>query len=158
AFEQVWRHTYRMRDRMMLSTVAICSRDRFRDRAVQIPENTTWNTLESEHPWKDSKPFSQQEITDILVTRIADNHPTELDFVAQSYSDELVPATALELPEVKPGQYSNRYRGRNEAFTWFDGGSKQIELNVTGGLIEHYRDRGNIKLSLHSNKEVTLDA
>ncbi len=158
AFEQVWRHTYRMRDRMMLSTVSICSRDRYRDRSVQIPENATWDVPEDENPWKDSTPFVQQEIADILAAGIAANQPTELDFVAQSYSEDLVPATALNLPEVKPGQYSNRYRGRNEAFTWFDQEHQQIELNITGGLIKHYRDRGNVKLSLHSNKEVTLDA
>ena len=38
-FEQVWRHAYRMRDRMMLSTVALCDRDRFRDRSVQVPDD-----------------------------------------------------------------------------------------------------------------------
>ncbi len=157
AFEQVWRHAYRIRDRMLLSTVAICSRDRYRDRTVRIPENAAWDIPEDANPWKSSARFSQQEIAGILAAGIAANEPTELDFVARSYSKELVPATALELPEVKPGRYSNRYRGRNEAFTWFVD-QKQIELKITAGLIKHYRDRGNVKLSLHSDKEVTLDA
>lgn len=158
AFERVWRHVYRMRDRMMLSTVAICSRDRFRDRSVQIPENATWKIPEADNPWKESDPFTQPEIAHILAAGIVANQPTKLDFIAKNYSDDLVPATALDLPEVKPGQYNNRYRGRNEAFTWFDEDHTEIELNITGGLIEHYRDRGNVTLSLYSDKEVTLDA
>ena len=49
AFEQVWRHAYRTRDRMMLSTMAICSRDRFRDAAVSVPAEAAWSVPESDN-------------------------------------------------------------------------------------------------------------
>lgn len=158
AFENLWRHVYRMRERMMLSTVAICSRDRFRDRSVEVPENANWKIPEEENPWKSSQRFGSQEIQEILVAGIEANEPTELDFVPKNYSDELVPITSMDLPEVKPGRYDDRYRGRNEAFTWFEPEHQEIALQVTGGLIKHYRDRGNVKLSLHSSKEVSLNA
>lgn len=149
-FEKVWRHAYRMRDRMMLSTVALCDRDRFRDRAVKVPEDAS--------TWMSNMPFGGAEIASILAAGIADNEPTELDFEAKKYSDNLVPATELRLPPVAVGSYDERGRGRQQIYIWFPEGRQQVELEVTGGLIKHYRDRGNVKFALHSPQEVTLDA
>jgi hypothetical protein len=149
-FERVWRHAYRIRDRMMLSTVALCDRDRFRDRAVQVPEDAS--------SWKSSEPFGDIEIADILTAGIAANQPTVLDFEARNYSDDLVPATQLNLTPVLAGGYDERGRGRQQVYTWFPKNDRQVELAVTGGLIKHYRDRGNVKFSLYSPKEATLDA
>ncbi|MCA9145341.1 MAG: DUF4838 domain-containing protein [Planctomycetaceae bacterium] len=149
-FERVWRHAYRMRDRMMLSTVALCDRDRFRDRSVQVPVDLSL--------WQSSKPFDATEIAAMLAAGIAANQPTVLNFEAKKYSDDLVPATRLNLPHVAPGGYDERGRGRQQVYTWLPGGRRNIELDVTGGLIKHYRDRGNVKFSLYSPQEVTLDA
>ncbi|MEO8496913.1 MAG: DUF4838 domain-containing protein [Planctomycetota bacterium] len=149
-FERVWRHAYRMRDRMMLSTVALCDRDRFRDRAVQMPKDVD--------SWKSSEPFGEGEIAGILAAGIAANQPTVLDFEAKKYSDDLVPVTQLELTQVVAGGYDERGRGRQQIYTWFPENHRQVELQVTGGLIKHYRDRGNVKFSLYSPQEATLDA
>jgi hypothetical protein len=149
-FARVWRHAYRMRDRMMLSTVALCDRDRFRDRAVQVPEDA--------NSWKSSEPFGADEISDILQSGIAANQPTVLDFEAEKYSDDLVPATELNLTSAAAGSYDERGRGRQQVYTWLPENHRQVELQVTGGLIKHYRDRGNVKFSLYSPKEATLDA
>lgn len=149
-FERVWRHAYRMRDRMMLSTVALCDRDRFRDRSVQVPDDVTRR--------QSSEVFGESEIASMLTAGIAANQPTVLDFEAKNYSDDLIPATQLNLPHVSPGRYDERGRGRQQIYTWLPEGRRQIELDVTGGLIKHYRDRGNVKFSLHSPQEVTLDA
>ncbi len=149
-FEQVWRHAYRMRDRMMLSTVALCDRDRFRDSSVQVPEDAG--------NWKSSEPFAKAEIAEILSAGIAANLPTELDFEAKRYSQDLVPATALGLPSVPPGAYDQRGRGRQKVFTWLPKQHQQVQLDVTGGLIAHYRDRGNVRVWLYASKEATLDA
>ncbi len=65
-FERLWRHVYRMRDRMMVSTRAICDRDRFRDEAVMVPDQASWNVPADEHPWKDERPFGEEEIAAIL--------------------------------------------------------------------------------------------
>ncbi len=149
-FEQVWRHTWRMRDRMMLSTVALCERGGFRDRSVQTPDDTS--------SWKTSEPFAAKEIAEILAAGIAANEPTELDFEAKKYTDDLVPATRLNLSSVALASYDQRGRGRQQVYLWLPEDRRQIELNVTGGLIKHYRDRGNVKFALYSPQEVTLDA
>ncbi len=148
-FEQVWRHAWRMRDRMMLSTVALCNRDRFRDRTVKVPLDPS--------SWKDDQSFESDEIAVILTKGIEANEPTVLDFEAKEFSQDLVPASRLNLPPVTPGRLDERSRGRQQLYTWFDDDHRQIELNVTGGLIKHYRDRGHVKFWLYSQKEATLD-
>ncbi len=165
AFERVWRHAYRIRDRRLISTRAICERDRFRDKSVDVPDEAAWNVPADRNPWKSEEPFEEQEIAAILAVGIAANEPTELDFEPVEYSDQLVPATALKLPEVKASQRPERFRGRQAAYTWLPHESpedaqrprRRIELGVTGGLIVHYRDRGNVEFALHAGREATLE-
>jgi hypothetical protein len=145
---------------MLISTRAICQRDRFRDKSVTVPDQAAWNVPADENPWKDDKPFGGEEIAAILNNGITANQPTELDFEPVEYSDDLVPVTRLELRNVEPGHYSDVYRGRQSVFTWLpdDGNERrrQVRLEVTGGLIAHYRDRGNVNISLHAAREATL--
>jgi len=167
-FEQVWRHAYRIRDRMMVSTRAICQNDRFRDASVEVPEAAAWNVPEDENPWKSSRPFAESEITAILAAGIDANEPTRLDFEAVRFSDDLVPAAPLHLPHVKPAPRLDVFRGQQKAYTWVaehkgnaDAHNRatpsgRVMLQVTGGLIAHYRDRGNVRFALHSAKEATL--
>ena len=156
-FENVWRHVYRMKDRMMLFTVAICHRDRFRDKSVSMPEEAAWSVPENANPWKSGQPFDEKEIAGILASGIQANEPTELDFVPVKYSDDLVPAVAIGLPETGPGKRPNTFRGLQKVHTWLPEGRRKLELTVTGGLIAHYRDRGNVKFTLHAAKEATLE-
>ncbi len=157
-FERVWRHAYRMRGRMMLSTRAICDRDRFRDKSVTVPERAAWGVPADENPWKNEKPYGEAEIAAILAEGIAANEPTELDFKPVDYGDALVPASRLDLPDVEPGHYDDRFRGRQTIFTWLPERAsdddrearRTIRLEVTGGLIAHYRDRGNVEIALHA--------
>ncbi len=135
---------------MMLSTVALCERDRFRDRTVHLPDDRD--------AWKSSEPFGGMEIGDLLASGIASIEPTELDFEAKRYSDDLVSATQLNLSPVKPGRYDDRGRGRQKIYTWLPENHCRLELDITAGLIKHYRDRGNVRASLFSSKEATLDA
>jgi hypothetical protein len=155
-FERIWRHAYRMRDRMMLSTVAICNRDRFRDRSVSLPEGVTWATPEADHPWKSGVAFSAGEIEGILREGLAANPLQRLEFTPVVFSDELTPATALRMPDVPRGAFSLCGRGTRNFFIWLDEPG-EIEIGVTGGLIAHYRDRGNVRLSLYSPLEATLE-
>jgi len=156
AFESLWRHTYRMRDRMMVSTVAICHRDRFRDRSVSVPDEAAWGVPEGKNPWKSSEPFTESELQQMVSAGIAANPVLVLDFEPIEFSDELVPAAALGLPEVPPGSLSLRGRGTRRFLTWFEQPGA-LEVRVTGGLIAHYRDRGNVKLRLFSPREATLE-
>lgn len=157
-FERVWRHAYRMRDGMMLSTRAILDRERFRDRSVEVPEEAHWSVPEEENPWKSSEPFTEQELATIVEQGIEANQPTVLDFEPVEYSEDLVPAAAaLELPEVSRGRLANTFRGRQKFYTYLPEARRAIELEVTGGLIAHYRDRGNVNIRLYADQEATLD-
>jgi hypothetical protein len=160
-FERIWRHAYRMRDRRMVSTRAICQRDRFRDKAVTVPKEADWSVPADENPWKNDEPFSDGEIAAMLADGIAANQPTQLDFEPVEYSNELVPAARLGLREGKAGRCDDRFRGRHVVFTWLPekadgaapGAPRQVELEVTGGLIEHYRDRGNVRIALYAARQ-----
>lgn len=156
-FETLWRFTWRIRDRMLVSTRAICDRDRFRDNSVTVPEEARWNVPEEKNPWKESRPFAAAEIATLLEQGIEANQPTILDFEPTEYSEDLVLAAPLQLPEVRPGSRKMNFRGQQSFHTWLPEGRRQIELKVTGGLIAHYRNRGNVKLSLFAEQEATLD-
>ena len=156
-FEQLWRHTWRIRDRMMVSTRAICDRDRFRDNAVHVPAEADWDVAEEQNPWKSSSPFVPAEIAAILASGIEANQPTVLDFEPTKYSQQLVPAGPLGLDDVPPGSQGIAFRGPQAFHTWLPEGHRRIELRVTGGLIAHYRDRGNVKISLHAADEATQE-
>jgi hypothetical protein len=157
AFEQIWRHAYRMRNRFMLSTVAICSREKFRDKSVTVPEEAAWNVPEGKNPWKSSAPFGDEEIAALLQAGIAANAVNDPGFETVSFSEDLVPAARLGLATPGAGSFSLKGRGTRSYFLWLDKPG-EITLRVTGGLIAWYRDRGNVKISLFSPLNVTLEA
>lgn len=157
AFEQVWRHAYRMRDRSMLSTVAICHRDRFRDPSVEVPADAGWDIPEPENPWKSSRPFAADEVAGILARGIEANRPTEIPFTPVAYGSELLPAEGLEPAGTGPGQRPDTFRHLQRVHTWLPENRREIRLRVTGGLIPHYRDRGNVRFALYAAAEATLE-
>lgn len=157
-FEALLRHTYRMRNRMMLSTVAICHRDRYRDRALVVPPEADWQVPEGKNPWKNSTPFSAEEITALLQSGISSNQPVVLDFHAVAFERDLVPATRLALPTNAPvGNLPLTGRGLRKFLMWFES-PRTLPLEVTGGLIAAYRNLGNVKLRLFAEQEATLEA
>lgn len=159
-FEAILRHAYRMRDRMMLSTTAICVRERYRDRGMVIPEEADWKVPEGKNPWKDSTPYAPAEIAAMVVSGIASNQPVVLGFEAVAFSDNLVPATPLNLdiPTNAPaGGLPMTGRGLRKFLMWFEQ-PRSLPVEITGGLIANYRDRGNVKLRLFSAQEATLEA
>ena len=96
--------------------------------------------------WKTPIPFDQSQIAEFITNGIA-SHKL-LDFTPVSYSDNLVPSPVkYENAKVKRLIYSGR--GTRSFFTWVDSSLKPIKLQVTGGLIKHYRDRGNVKTKLY---------
>lgn len=158
AFEILLRHVYRMRDRMMLSTVAIYERERYRDRGMSIPNFALWSVPEADNPWKDSTPYTHDEINAIIHDGIAAHQPNKADFESREFSDDLIPATPLNPPaDVPAGTLPLTGRGARQFLTWLETPG-DIVLDVTGGLIAHYRDRGNVKISLYAAQEETLDA
>jgi hypothetical protein len=121
---------------------------------VVIPEEAAWRVAESENPWKSSEPFTDSELAAMVSTGVAANPFTRLDFTPVQFSEDLVPAKALNLPPVTPGSFSLVGRSTRQFLTWLDEPG-EIELKVTAGLM--YRDRGNVKISLLSPKEATME-
>ena len=121
-----------------------------RDKQVTIPPAAEWGTPEAKNPWKSSKPFSDSEFKSILTAGIAKYQVTQIK--AAEFGMNLVPATPLKLPKVVPGSAGSHGRGVQTFYTWVDKPSIAISLKVTGGLIAHYRDRGDAKVDLWRGK------
>ena len=77
----------------------------------------------------------------VLTKGVAKNR--KMDFEPVDFSDELV---TLETGSAPPPTCALRSRSRQEFYLWSDG--RPFEIDVTGGLIAWYRDRGNVRLSL----------
>ncbi len=62
-------------------------------------------------------------------------------------SNDLVPASKLDLPSVDRGEHG---AGRHEQvfYTFVEQVPATVELTIAGGLIAHYRDRGNVRVEL----------
>jgi len=116
-----------------------------RDKTVHVPPGAQWNVPEEKNPWKSSESFSEDELASFLDEGIERYPLTKLDFKPVEYSGDLVPASKLNLPEVDPGELGP---GRHEQsfFTFVEKAPATIELRITGGLIAHYRNRGNVRV------------
>ena len=147
AFETLIRHSYRMRKTMMIHSKAIYRDVVVRDKSVSIPENATWRIPDSKNPWKSSEPFSDAELTGFVDEGIRTNPLIELDFEPVSFGDDLVPAGPLGL-ESPPRTRSLLGRGTQTLYAQVDDLTTPIRLDITGGLIAHYRDRGNVVVQL----------
>jgi len=146
AFERLIRHSYRIRGTMMVHSKAIYRDIVRRDKQVSIPSGAEWGVAESKNPWKSSKPFSAKELKDILSAGIAKHKVAQVKDIG--FGMDLVPARLLKLPKVERGSAGSHGRGVQTFYTWIDKPSTTISLKVTGGLIAHYRDRGDAKADL----------
>lgn len=146
AFENLIRHGYRMRKTMMVHTKALYRDLVNRDRNVNIPEDASFSVPEDKNPWKSSRPYTESELADYLRQGIT-AHALR-DFEPLHFSKDLVPAGKLHLPEVAGDSNSVMGRGVQTFYTWVEQAPATIELKITGGLIAHYRNRGNVKVDL----------
>lgn len=151
AFENLVRHGYRMRTTMMVHAKALYRDLAGRDKKVNIPEAAAWSVPEPKNPWKSSEPYVESEILTFLEKGIA-GHDLR-NFEPTRFTRDLVPATPLELPQVRVDSCSITGRGVQTFYTWVDEAPARIELRVTGGLIAHYRNRGNAKVDLWKIRE-----
>ncbi|MDD4267407.1 MAG: DUF4838 domain-containing protein [Thermoguttaceae bacterium] len=147
AFEQLIRHAYRMRTTMLVHTKALYRDLANRDKSVSIPPGAEFHAPEGKNPWKSSAPFGADELAAFLRDGIARYPLATLDFQPVEFSSDLVPAAPLGLAAVEPGKAGP---GRHEQtfFTFFDKAPATLQLRITGGLIAHYRDRGNVRVEL----------
>ena len=142
------RHAHRIRDTGMVHFKGLWVSQREKLSLQQIPAT-----------WISDAPYSANEVRDIIAQGIATHAVFEFEPV--SYSEDLVPVAPLKLPETPNGSFGTLYarfgsHGGVDVHTWFDQ-SGALDLQVTGGLIAHYRDRGNVRIALYSQMEVTPD-
>jgi hypothetical protein len=147
AFEALIRHAYRMRETMLIHAKALYRDLAERDKTVRIPAAARWDVPEGKNPWKSSAPFTAEELERFLTEGLARNQVTELSFKPVAFGADLVSAAPLNLPEVPAGNLGAG-RGTQRFFTRLAHAPATLELLITGGLIEHYRDRGNVRVEL----------
>lgn len=149
-FEQLIRHAYRMRETMMVHTLALYRNLPTADPQVRIPQEAMWDVPEGQNPWKSSQPFSPKEIESLVREGIARNHLLEFETV--SFSDDLVPTTPLRLAEVKPGTFGLYFRHETDLLTWAEAAPREFSFDVKAGLI--YGRLGNAKLAIFPRDEL----
>lgn len=149
AFEEVIRYAYRIRGTFMVHSLALFRDLPNRDKSVNLPETAQWNVPEPENPWKSSDPFSAAEIEAMLHAGIGKNTPVDLDFEPVLFDDTTLTAPKPSSSEQEfPAGSAEHGRGERSWFTVVEQAPARLELRVTGGLITHYRDRGNVKIRL----------
>lgn len=146
AFERLIRHAYRMRKTMMIHVKGLYRDLHRRDKSVSIPKDATWSVPEGKNPWKSNAPFSDSKLSQFLKEGIASNELTKLDYEPRTFSKELMTTGPLKLESVKQGTLGAG-RGQQIFYTYASKPTT-LELQITGGLIKHYRDRGNVRVSL----------
>lgn len=146
AFEKLIRHGYRMRRTMMVHTKALYRDLVRRDKKVHIPEEAAWSVPEANNAWKSSKPYAESELVDYLRQGAARHKLRDFDPV--HFSKDLVPAIKLHQSETSSDWTSITGRNIQTFYTWINSTPASIELKITGGLIAHYRNRGNVKIDL----------
>jgi hypothetical protein len=127
--ETALRFAYRIHRLHMVSSLALW-RDT-RGGFSPLPAEAAWNLPEGKNPWKETAPFTNEEIAGYTRDGIA-NNPI-ISFKPVQFSDHLKPATALGLPKVPAGQ-AGYTRGNQIYFVWFDEPGT-LKLGVTGGQI-----------------------
>ncbi len=147
AFESLIRHAYRMRSTMMVHSKALYRDLASRDKRVSIPAEAKWDVPEGRNPWKSSSPFSPEELRQYLEEGIATRLLVQLDVEPIGFTDDLVPAKPLNLAPVAAGKVTAG-RGKQSFYVWIEDPRQPLELTITGGLIAHYRDRGNVRVEL----------
>jgi len=149
AFEKLIRHAYRMRETMLVHAKALYRDLVTRDKTVTIPDTAAWDVPEGDNPWKSSEPFTQPELAAFIEEGVVGHPLVELDFEPVTFSASLVPAAStLKFPAGLPAGELGPGRGTQTFYTYVQDVPATIELAITGGLIEHYRDRGNVKVEL----------
>lgn len=147
AFETLIRHAYRMRTTMLVHTKALYRDLAGRDKSVTIPTEAKWSVPEGKNPWKSSAAFTDAEIAGFIAEGVKNHQPVMLTFEPKTFGDTLLPAEALKLPAGTTGEFGGG-RGAQTFLTHISKVPFELELKITGGLIAHYRDRGNVKVTL----------
>jgi hypothetical protein len=105
--DQMLAHAYRFHKSEMIHVYGLWS--------VTIGQGAA---LAPTHPLKSDKPFTEEEIQQILTDGIAANQPEERGFEAVTFTKNLVPADKLKQPEVAVGSYPGEAQDSQEYYIW----------------------------------------
>lgn len=152
AFEQLFRFAWRIRHTGMVHVVGLWRDLPKRDTAVALPTLGKYSDPDATNPWKSDERFTADQIASFIREGIMNRKL--LDFEAVSFSNKLVPATALKLPQVPKGNAGLYLRGVRDFWTWIDLAPATISLTGTAGLI--YPGRGPAKVELYPLAEAEL--
>jgi len=108
--------------------------------------------LDPKHPLKSDEPFTKEDILTILTQGIANNQPVEMGFTPVGFSDQLVPATKLKLPDMPLGSYPPESQDHHTYYIWIDRAPAEFHLKVTVQKLWALRPH---KITLYSPNEVT---
>jgi hypothetical protein len=145
AFEQLIRYAYRIRQSMMIHTLGLYRDLPARDKSVRVPDEARYQVAESKNPWKQSQPITRADVETFLREGIVNRRL--LDFEPISFSDRLVPAAPLKLPEVPDGNLGLYSRGLRRYYTWVEKAPATLTFSASGGRI--YTDRGPAQIDLY---------
>lgn len=150
AFEGLIRHVWRMRTTMLVHAYGLLRDLANRDKSITLPAECRFNVPAGQNPWRSDEPYSASDLAAFRAEGI-DLYPlVKIDFEPVTFSDDLRPAAPLKLPSVEEkfiGQIGPG-RGQQVFQTLVQKTPATIELKITGGLIAHYRDRGNVRVEL----------
>ncbi len=153
-FEKLVKHIYRMRYSQMIDTVAAYVTLQNMAKDVVIPETCRLNVPEGKNPWKIKDPFTEEEILELLKNGIKSNTLFTVEPVF--FSEKLVPVKGLKNIIIKDKQVTGdegvQSGSPQTIYTWIEKAPARLKLQVTGGLISHYRDYGNVRIYLYSSK------
>jgi len=124
-------HGYRIRNTHMVHNYALW-RDT-RNWPYRPVGDTVWSVPEGKNPWKNSAPFSAEEISRLIADGIVNNEL--ITFTPVGYSKQLVPTTALGI--ATPGKLgvNGFVRPNHHFYVWIDEKFPTVKLTVTGGQI-----------------------
>ncbi len=137
----------------MIDVIGLWRDTEAKDKSLSFPTDCDLRIPAPKNPWKDTTPFNNAEILLILDDGLKNNKILDFDQVA--FSDDLAPATALNLINIKnPGTViGSGHRGRLTYFLWLDQPG-DVTLTLKTGLI--YKDRGKVQLSLFADADESL--
>lgn len=148
AFDDLFRHVWRMHETQMVHSLGLWRDLPNRDRKVRMPAEHSFLSPEGKNPLRPTDRYTRADIDRMLREGVKKHRLIE--FEPRQFSRNLVPATRLGLEPVKPLRGSQRGRSTQAYWTWFDEAPTELALTITGGLIAHYRDRGNVRTRLYA--------
>ncbi len=152
AFETFMRFVLRIRSYLMVHSREIHRQLHRIDRRVTQPDEVSYRVKITENPWYDATPVSAAEVQQWTREGIA-NNPL-FNFTPRTYSLDLTPATPLKLTApIELGAFGGGTQNRQQFYVWVASPAQPLELTVTGGLIKHYRDRGDVRIGLYPASE-----